>query len=426
MRRITGGLAAASASATCVVLAAGLGCNAIAGIQDGQLATIDSGSGVDGTAEGSVDSGGGMDGPTGDAGQMDSTTASDSTAPPMDASDAAPLPPVRCTVNPGSTLLVADLSSFADAGLGSQASQFGHALWIFPVQNNNSGAYVVAQVASDQNDFTLYQVDLGQHTATPQSLGSNSTGGVRLVDVEPTPSGVTAMATIGNGANTSALQVVPLPTSFGGSPGTATTISGTVLNNQYPQNATMSSPGNGVYYWLLGARNNSQVTELLSGSNANSTMGQVVLVNGTTKNVSFSTPPLYMNDGNLYAFVNGYADGGSETVFAYPDDLSSMGTQSQVLTTDPLALVASAHVSATDSTKAAILALSLNQSGAGSAQLWAGKVPPSQLTSLDLAPPQFTAGTTLGITDLAFNAGETHPSATSSCPSAPPTQPPGS
>ncbi len=407
MRRITGGLAAAAASGICVALAAGLGCNAIAGIQDGQLATMDSGSVVDGTAEGSVD-GGGMDGPTGDAGGMDSTTASDSTAPPGDASDAAPLPPVKCTVNPGSTLLIADLSSFADAGLGTQASQFAHALWIFPVQNNNSGAYVVAQLSSDQNDFTLYQVDFGQHTATPQPAGSSGTGGVRLIDVEPTPGGVTAMATIGNGTNTSALQVVPLPMTFGGAPGTPTTISGTVLNNQYPSNATMSSPGNGVYYWLLGARNNSQVTELLSGSNANATMGQVVLVNGTAENVSFSTPPLDMN-GNLYAFVNGYADGGSETVFAYPDDLSSMGTQSQVVSNDPLALVASAHASVTDSTKAAVLALSLNQSGAGSAQLWAGKVPPSQLTSLDLAPPQFTAGTTLGITDLAFNAGGSTP-----------------
>jgi hypothetical protein len=96
-------------------------------------------------------------------------------------------------------------------------------------------------------------------------------------------------------------------------------------------------------------------------------------------------------------------------VFAYPDDLSSMGTQSQVASSDPLALIASAHMSATDSTKAAVLALSLNQSGAGSAQLWAGKVDPSQLTTLDLAPPQFAAGTTLAIADLAFNAGGSLP-----------------
>ena len=92
------------------MLPAGLGCNAIAGIQDGQLATIDSGSGVDGMAEGSVDSGGGMDGPAGDG--MDSTTGSDSTSPPADASDAGPPPSIRCSVNPGSKTLVADLSSF--------------------------------------------------------------------------------------------------------------------------------------------------------------------------------------------------------------------------------------------------------------------------------------------------------------------------
>jgi hypothetical protein len=388
------------------MLAAGLGCNAIAGIQDGQLATIDSGSGVDGMAEGSVDSGGGMDGPAGDG--MDSTTGSDSTSPPADASDAGPPPSIRCSVNPGSKTLVADLSSFVDAGgcCGNPA-QFQQALWAMPLTNDGNGVEIVAQNAADQSDFSVYLVDIGQTTFNPIPAGSSTMGGVRLLDVEPSASGPVALATVSTGSNTQALQVVTLPATNGGMPGLPTTITSTVLNNQYPNSASVLPVG-GSYDWLLSANGNG-MNELVSGNSSNM---QVSLVPNSPQSINFSGPPLDMG-GNLYAFVMGVGDaggsGGSTTVFAYPDNFSSAGTQSPVASTAALSAIISAHVSTIDSTKASLLGVTIDSSGAGSGQIWSAELPPSSLTSLTLSSPQFTAGTNLALSELPFNQGSTVP-----------------
>ena len=396
---------AASASATCVALAAGLGCNAIAGIQDGQLATIDSGSGVDGTAEGSVDSGGGMDGPAGDGGGMDSTTVSDSTAPPVDASDAGPPPSVRCSVNPGSKTLVADLSSFVDAGgcCGNPA-QFGQALWALPLTNDNNGVEIVAQNAADQSDFSVYQVNIGQTSFTPTPAGSSSMGGVRLLDVEQSANGPFALATVGTGSNTQALQVVSMPSTSGGSPGTPNTITGTILNNQYPNNATLLPLGANAFDWLM-SDNGNGINELRSGNSGNMA---VSLVSNSPQNMHFGTPPMDLG-GNLYAFVMGLGDAGGNTttMFTYPDTFSSVGTQSQVVSSASLSAIITAHVSTTDSTKAALLAAAIDSSGAGSAQIWSARLPASGLTSLTLGAPQFTAGSNLSLSELPVNQGST-------------------
>jgi hypothetical protein len=405
MLRLPRGLAAATAAGVCAALA-GVGCDAIVGIQDGQLVTVDSGAVADGTAEGSVDSGGGMDGLAGDAGGMDSTIASDSTTP-VDASDAGPPPSVRCTVNPGSKTLVADLSAFADGGGGccGNPAQFQQILWAVPLTNDNNGVEIIAQNAADQTDFSIYQVNFGQTNFNPIVAGASSMGGVRLLDVEPSASGPVAMTTVGTGSNTQALQVVTLPSTNGGSPGSPTTISPTVLNNQYPNNAALLPTGTNGYDWLLSA-NGSGVTEMLSGNNADM---QVTLVPSTPQSAHFGFAPLDL-DSNLYAFVMGLGDAGNgTTVFAYPDNFSSSGTQSPLVSSSALSAIVEAHVSTIDSTKAALLGATIDQSGAGSAQLWSARLPASSLTSLTLGTPQFTAGTNLALSELPFNQGSTVP-----------------
>lgn len=368
--------------------------------------TIDSGAVADGTAEGSVDSGGVMDGLTGDAGGMDSTTATDSTAP-VDASDAAPPPSVRCTVNPGSKTLVADLSAFADAGGGccGNPAQFQQVLWAVPLTNDNNGVEIIAQNAADQTDFSVYQVNIGQTNFMPIVAGASSMGGVRLLDVEPSASGPVAMTTVGTGGNTQALQVVTLPSTNGGNPGTPTTITPTILNNQYPNNAALLPTGTNAYDWLLSA-NGAGVTEVLSGNNGNM---QVTLVPSTPQSAHFGFPPLDL-DSNLYAFIMGLGDGGNgTTVFAYPDNFSGSGTQSPVVTSSALSAIIEAHVSTIDSTKAALLGATIDQSGAGSGQLWSARLPASSLASLTLGTPQFTAGSSLALSELPFNQGTTVP-----------------
>jgi hypothetical protein len=408
MLRLPRGLAAATAAGVCAALA-GVGCDAIVGIQDGQLVTIDSGAGVDGMAQdGSIDSSGGMDGPTGDGGGMDSTTASDSTAP-VDASDGGPPPPIRCSVNPGSKTLVADLSSFLDAGSGccSNPAQFGQALWALPLTNDNNGVEIIAQNAADQSDFSVYQVNIGQTSFTPVPAGSSSMGGVRLLDVEPSASGPFALTTVSTGSNTQALQVVSLPSTNGASPGSPTAITGTVLNNQYPNSAALLPLGGNAFDWLM-AYNGNGMSQLTSGNSAGLS---VTLVPSTTQSIHSGTQPFDLG-GNLYTFVMGLGDagnGGSTTVFSYPDDFSSSGTESPLVSSASLSAIIEAHLSATDSTKAALLGAAIDSSGAGSAQLWSAKLPASSLTSLTLGAPQFTAGSSLSLAELPFNQGSTVP-----------------
>ena len=410
MRRITRGAGlTAAATGACVALAAGLGCNAIVGIQDGVLVTIDSGTLTDGTAaDGSADTGGGMDGPVGDAGGMDSTTASDSTSPPVDASDGSTPPPIRCSINPGSKTLVADLSAFADGGASccGNPAQFGQALWAFPMSNDNNGVEIFAQNAADQTDFSMYQLNFGQGTPLPTPVGSSTMGGVRLLDVEPTPAGPpVALTTVSTTFDTQALQVVPLPAGNGGTAGTPTTITGSVLTNQYPNSASLLPLGSNAYDWIL-AENGSGTSDLISGNSGNM---QVTLVPSTSQSIHTATKPFDLG-GNLYTFVQGLGDAGNgNTVFAYPDNFSGTGTEAPVVSSASLSAILLAHVSTADSTKAALVGATIDSSGAGSAQIWSALLPASSLTSLTLGAPQFTVGSSLSLSEVPFNQGTTVP-----------------
>ncbi len=406
MRRITGGLAVAAVSGACVALASGLGCNAIAGIQDGQLVTLDSG--VDGTSQdGSIDSGGGMDGPAGDGGGMDGTTMSDSASPPVDASDAATIPTVRCTINPGSKTMVASLSGFDAGSCCGNAQQFQQPIWTIPLMNDSNGVEIVAQNAADQTDFSLYFLNFGQGgLPSPVAAGSSAMGGVRLLDVEPTPSGPpTALTTVGVSPNTQALQVVPLPNTSGGTPGAPLTITSAFLNNAFPNGAGLLPTGTNTYDWLL-ADNGGGVNQLVSG---NSGMMQVTLLPNNPQGLHVGGPPMDLG-GNLYAFVMAVGDAGTgTTVFQYPDNFSASGIQAPVASNASLSAIAEAHVSVSDSTKAQILAATIDSSGAGSVNLWAARTPASSLTSLTIGSPPFTAGTSFGLSEVPFNGGATVP-----------------
>src|ERR1017187_448945 len=115
------------------------GCTALAGIQDGQLAVIDSGAG-----DGSLSDGPGSDGPVADGG-TDGTTdggGSDSSPPSDGAGDSGSPAPVQCALKPNTTTLVDDLSTHP--GSGQSGSQYSGQVYAVP-SNIGDGFYIVAQ-----------------------------------------------------------------------------------------------------------------------------------------------------------------------------------------------------------------------------------------------------------------------------------------
>src|ERR1700728_3701467 len=126
---------AGAAAALCL----GLGCDSIAGIQEGELAAGDSGTATDATTDGGA----------GDS-KSPNDAAGDSTMPPGDSSspvdapaDAPPdSPPVAvvCAVNAGSALMLDDLSVHSANGL-----QFQHELWVAPLPSANDSVFVLTQ-----------------------------------------------------------------------------------------------------------------------------------------------------------------------------------------------------------------------------------------------------------------------------------------
>ncbi len=384
-------------------LCLGLGCDSIAGIQDGELASGDSGTANDATT----------DGGTGD-GKSPSDAAGDSTVPPGDSSspvdapfDAPPdsPPPVAvvCAVNTGSALMLEDLSVHSANGL-----EFQQELFMAPLPSANDSVFVLTQPQSDQTDISVYEVSFGQTSSTLVSMAASPTGNVRLLDVEPAQGGYVALTSLGTSVQgESALQVLgPLnafQTMF-----TPTSISPTIMDGgAFPNGAAFVSPQAGLYDWLLTEKNQTTNTnELLSGSSAS---GGIFESLGPQQYANSGVGGLFDLSGNLYGLASGVDDAGS-TLLVYPDTLANPGTQVPVgtnvanVTVDA---VLAAHASVADPTKATMLAATLDNSG--NAQLWSGLFTPAQLQSLTIGSPQFAAGSKIAFASAPFGNGSTIP-----------------
>jgi hypothetical protein len=402
-----------------LALCLGLGCDTIAGIQEGQLAAGDSGTAADATTDGGA----------GDGTSPNDAAAGDSTTPPRDSSSTvdapsdapfdappdatldappdappdAPSVPVVCTVNAGSVLMLDDLSVNSANGLEFSSQE----LWLAPLPSTNDSVFVLTQAG--QVDIAVYQVSFGQGSSTRVSMGASATGNVRLLDVEPAQGGYVALSSLGTSVQgESALRVIGPLNSFQSAP-TPVPISPTVMDGgAFPNGAALVSPQAGLYYWLLAVQNQTtNSSALLSGSSAS---GGIFESLGLQQDNNSGVGSIFDLAGNLYGVASGIGDAGGSTLLVYPDTLANPGTQVPVETNVPnvdLSTVLTAHVSAADPTKAALLAATLDNSG--NAQIWSGLFTPAQMHSLTIGSPQFTAGSQLAFASGPFGNGSTTP-----------------
>jgi hypothetical protein len=328
--------------------------------------------------------------------------------PPGDSSSTVDAPPdsppvaVVCAVNAGSALMLDDLSVHSANGL-----QFQHELWVAPLLSANDSVFVLTQAGSDQTDISVYEVSFGQGSSTLVSMGASASGNVRLLDVEPARGGYVALSSLGTSVQgESALQVIGPLNAFQSVP-TPTPISSTIMDGgAFPNGAAFVSPQAGLYYWLLTEKNQTTTTsQLLSGSSAS---GGIFETLGPQQYDNSGIASVFDLAGNLYGVASGVSDAGGSTLLVYPDTLANPGTQITVGSSVPNVVadvVLTAHVSAADPTKAALLALTLDNSG--NAQLWSGVFTPAQMQSLTIGSPQFTAGSLIDIANAPFGSGST-------------------
>jgi len=377
------------------------GCTALAGIQDGQLVVIDSGAG-----DGSLSDGPGSDGPIADGGMDGTTDGGGSDSSPSDgAGDSGSPAPVQCALKPNTTTLVDDLSTHPDAGQ-SGGLQFNGQVFAVP-STIGDGFYIVAQPGGQQEDFTLYAVDLVHHnTVTTGVLGADAgLTNVRLVDVNPSFSPPTAMfeTALPGSAEPLNLSTVPLPASWNGSVGSPSSLATSVAIGGNANGGTLAgSPAAMDYLFTVQAQGGNTNTTYVGKSGTAMTFTLLTSSNGGSKGQFFDL------GGQFFAVMNNLGDGGASqsTILAMNDN---GGTPVQAPVPGPAnsvfdGIIAS-HVSAVDSTKAAVFGVSIDTSG--NATPWTGLFPPSKLTSLALGPQQFSAGQPLPISEIPFNGGGT-------------------
>ena len=378
-----------------LALLAGAGCDAIAGIQEGELAsgqdgsvTGDSGPGLDGTI-----GEGGADGPSGDS------TASDAGDAGVDTGNAgeAGLVPLRCAVDTSTTVLVDDLSTY-DGGAGLDYIQ---GVWI-GLTSTSQQLWVITQI-SGYDSFLTYEVDLMHGTSTPTGqLGIGTSA--RLLDAITTGSGnglrsdilATYPGSIGVGGPQSGLQVVELPNYFG--PSSSSSIEGPG-HVAYESGRLASVPTTGAWPWLAVTRSTLLVTQpdLTAGAGIyiDGGPGSHGLAIGSGIEQLVAQQPFFDNAGELYAFANGVDPDGGTSVFAIPDDLedaATMGTIPGATTT-----VLCAQPSAADPTRALVVADAITGQ---SVQVYAGLAPFAQLTSLTLGAAPLSAGAAIPLEDF--------------------------
>jgi hypothetical protein len=348
-----------------------------------------------------------VEGSTGDAGEdsiivvqgaPDSSPPDALEASVVDApADASPVP-VACSVNPGSVLLIDDLSVNAANG-----REFQGPLWLAPLPGENDSMFVLTQAQNEGTDVSVYEVSFGQASSMRVSMGG-ATSNVHLMDVEPSQGGYTALTTLGTSVpGESALQVFGPLNSFEAAPAPKA-ISPTVLDGgAFPNGASFTSPQAGLYEWIMAAKNQTtSTTEIVSGSSANGGAFENLASQGTEN----GTGPLFDLNGNLYDFASDIGDAGVLTELVYPDTLAEGGKQIPFNINVANAAffgVLTSHASVTDPTKAAVLAFTADTSGNG--QFWAAQLDPTQLQSPTIGSPQFTAGSQFGLSGIPFNIG---------------------
>lgn len=369
---------------------------------DAAVPVSDSGSDGDGTTP-VVDSGSGADG---SLPVTDSGSGGDSTMPSSDSggdSGGTTFIPVSCTVS--DETLVDDLGA-DDAGLGTT---FNNQMWVVPGQEGD-GVYIVTAASSQYNSFTLYQASFqGQGTRATQ-LAAEPFGNVRIIDVEPNANGgESVLASYQDDAGMGGLQLVPLPYTIGANPpGPPTYITPGFFPSMmaFPNGGTFATVGSSVD-WIVDIKNQGAGTQTLySGGTGAPDAGQELLL--TTSNQLNGAGLLIATNSTLFAFVQGLGgDGGSansSSVLSYPTTFETPPTLSPVSSTSSFSLVIAAHPSVASPGNVLVQAVNVDFS-AGTAQVYAATMPPSGLTSLTIGAAPFTAGASLAITDLSFNAG---------------------
>jgi hypothetical protein len=430
-----------------------LGCNALVGIDEGELATSqDSGHAqIDGAgSDGKGPEGASADGPTTDAAGetgSDATIAdsassdgSDSGAPDSTVSDtgsvdtgttdasgdtgsdgtvsdggtetstgaeAGPDATVdsgptfttfSCGVDNGTLTLVDDLSTLPN---GASLS-FQRGIWIAPT-SQGSTIYVLTQRSDENADFRAYAVGLTTGVVNLYTYsGLNPTGSnLRLLDVTTTQVSTTyttlVLTSYGNGA-LAGLQVAQLPEQFGGPLTTAYPVGSLGAIDPGTVGAGRMAPmTSGATAWLASTDESTSYSLVMgAGTQAAGQIGSQTLGSSPTNNFNFSAQAtLFDIGGDLYT-VQSLPGTSQDTVYAVPDSLGDAGVQTPVAVPDAGGALFEAKISATDPTKVLLLGVTLSTSGTG-AQLYVAKVPPSQLESIDIGPPQFTPASTVSL-----------------------------
>jgi hypothetical protein len=427
----SGALLAFVASAA---LSGWMGCDALVGIQEGELAG-DSGSDAtahaDSGADGPQGSDSGKDSTTdgggGDGSALDSTT--DSTAPDgttpdavadapdatadsytVDASEAgstdatteaqggdsaadAPTesgtqpPTLGCTIVPGTQTLVQDLS-------GTSYLEFTGQLRL-ATRSGNASAYVVAQRQNDSNEFVVYSVDFTTRT----SIAAAVTGPgdyLSLLDAISQGSTSQVLAAYGtNGGSTESLEIVPLPYG-GGTPGPAWPLPNATVPSGVGGGRLLLGPPDS--YLVYAGNNGNTVYALCSGEGMQGGPGAVTTLMQSSSSFlgGIGDNPFVSIGGTDYAFLS-LSDGG-RPVAVYPADASNSGTTSTF--TANASVGALLDVQVDPSNPGNVEAIALNLPDGFTPTLWAGSIPQASLVPMSVGAPQFTQGSVIALGDF--------------------------
>ena len=376
-----------------------LGCNAIAGIQDGTLGTLDGG-GND-AADVTVNDADG--GGAGDA-AGDKTNGSDGGLDAMAEAEAGPAL-ASCHIVPNSTVLLDDLSTHDGADL-----TFAHALGITALSNVGGEAIVVAQTQNENTDFHGYRASYGNPGMPQPALlnGVATKGNIQILQTISDPGGngnvvLTAYETAFFQQPSFGLQLVPLPNTnndqFSQGGYELVDLSLTYVNEGF---ALPTSPTGA--YWLASTQgeaiSNYTISLGAGFSNDAGAAEQTLALVHTQPNWSVSIAPFQIGS-SLYVVANQFSDAGAG-VFTVPADLSSTGTQGTINATGT-SIVLAAHASVGSPGNALVLAGSITNQGM--LQTYAATVAPGMLGSLTIGQAPLNMGQLVDPSQIPFDNG---------------------
>jgi hypothetical protein len=390
------GWAAALGAWVCV--AGWLGCNAIAGIQEGILAPSDGG--IDGADVTTGDTGGGND-----SGGGDTTTMTDGGPDAMAEAEAGPLL-AACNLVPNSTVLVDDLSTHDGGDL-----QFGNGLGITSLKNVNGEAIVVVQTQSENNDIRGYRVSYGQGAQGPSYLSGVATkGGIQIQDTISDPNGngnvvLTSYETSFFTQPDYGLQLIPLPNDNNElfSSGGYELVDFGLQSVGEAHAMQLSSTG---AIWTATTVGESFARSYITvgagfSDDAGAANQNLVTISGTTPNWSLNIPPFVVGS-SVYVIANQFTDAGGAGVFSAAADLSDGGPLGSI-GAKGMSTVFAAHGSVGSPGKVLVVAGALNnQAMLG---IYSATVDPSVLGTLTIGQAPFTGGASVSLGDMPFDRG---------------------